>query len=45
MLLYYPISIYTFEILYIYLTCGKKYENKSFTSYFVASVSWRMKKL
>ena len=38
MLLYYPISILTFEIFYIYLACGKKYENESFTSYFGASV-------
>ena len=37
-LLYYPISIFTFEIFYIYLACGKKYENQSFTSYFGASV-------
>ena len=38
MLLYYPISIFTFENFYIYLACGKKYENESFTSYFGASV-------
>ena len=38
MLLYYPISIFTFENFYIYLTCGKKYESESFTSYFGASV-------
>ena len=38
MLFYYPISLFTFEIFYIYLGCGKKYENESFTSYFGASV-------
>ena len=38
MLLYYLISIFTFEMFYIYLACGKKYENESFTSYFGASV-------
>ena len=38
MLLYYLISLFTFEIFYIYLACGKKYENESFTSYFGASV-------
>ena len=38
MLLYYPISIFTFKIFYIYLACGKKYENEFFTSYFGASV-------
>ena len=38
MFLYYPISIFTFENFYIYLACGKKYENESFTSYFGASV-------
>ena len=38
MLLYYVISIFTFEMFYIYLACGKKYENESFTSYFGASV-------
>ena len=38
MLLYYPFSISTFEIFYIYLACGKKYESESFTSYFGASV-------
>ena len=38
MLLYYHISIFTFENFYIYLACGKKYENESFTSYFGASV-------
>ena len=38
MLLYYPIGIFTFQILYIYLACGKKYESKSFASYTGASV-------
>ena len=38
MLLYYPISIFTFTIFYICLACGKKYENEFFTSYFGASV-------
>ena len=38
MFLYYPISIITFENFYVYLACGKKYENESFTSYFGASV-------
>ena len=38
MLLYYRISIFTLEIFCIYLACGKKYENKSFTTYFGASV-------
>ena len=38
MLLYYPISIFTFEIFYIYLACSKRYENESFTNCFGASV-------
>ena len=38
MLLYYPISIFTFETFYIYLACGKTYENKSITSHSGASV-------
>ena len=38
MLLYYRISIFTLEIFCIYLACGKKYESKSFTTYFGASV-------
>ena len=37
-MLYYPISIFAFEVFYSYLACGKKYENESFTSYFWASV-------
>ena len=38
MLLYFPISILTFKSFYIYLPCGKKYENEYSTSNFGASV-------